>query len=185
MAIAGAPAAKQTSSPPQHPSAEGKLDIPVPLIGASITVAGGLLAAFLIHRWSSWREARSRKAAATLKFREAFTPEIIAAENDISNRINYVEFLRAAHNERHAQAVKSFEPFVPADSIGRFRRDWNRYRYGERADGATYHPDIKDMDHNSLYFLEYSAEFDLQRLGWPREKALKRIHQLMSYAGET
>ena len=141
--------------------------------------------AWLVHKWNGVREARNRRAAAAIKFRDSFIPELFAAEADTGNRINYMEFLRAAYGERHAQAVIAFEPFIPADELGSFRSDWNRFRYGENADGSTQQPNPEDMDHDSLYFLEYSIEWDLRRPERPRENTITRIRKLLSHASET
>ena len=150
-----------------------------------IGVAGAALVAYFAYRLAQRKDDRSNFFAACLKFREAFAPELSAAEADSSNRINYMEFLRAAHDERHAMAVIAFEPFVPASGLASFRSDWNRYRYGENADGTTQQPDPEDMDHDELYFLEYSIEWDLRRPERPRQNTISRIRKLLSNASET
>jgi hypothetical protein len=174
--------AATSSNPKQHERADGKLEVPIPIIAAGIAVAGSLVAALLVHVLSSRREARGRRATATVKFRAAFARELLAAEADTGGSINYMDVLRAAHDERHAQAVIEFEPFIPKAKLSSFRSDWNRYRYGENKDGSPVQPGADGMDHEDLYFLEYSIEWDLSRPERPRQNAIKRINALLDYA---
>lgn len=154
------PASTQASSPQQRQGADWDSSA-----AAGTTVVGALLVAWVVHKWNGARETRNRKAAAAAaaRFREAFAPELCAAQTDTTNKINYKEFLRTSHDERHAQAIIAFEPFVPANKLSSFRSAWNLYRYGENADGTVQQTDPDDMDHDSLYFLEYSIEWDLRR----------------------
>ena len=161
------------------------MDVPIPIVAAGISVAGATLVAWFVHKWNGAREARNRRAIAAVRFRDSFWPVLSAAEADTGNRINYMEFLRAAHDERHAQAVIAFEPYISVDKLSTFRSDWNRFRYGENADGRTQQPNPEDMDHDSLCFLEYSIEWDLRRPGRPRENTIIRIRKLLSHASET
>jgi hypothetical protein len=150
----------------------------VPFVIAGI----GLVGIYVAYLLSKRRDSNNRFAVAATKFRDAFAPELAAAEADTRNEVNYMEFLRTAYDERHAQAYIAFEQFVPAENRRSFKNDWNRYRYGENKDGSTQEPDTEDMNHDDLYFLEYSIEWDLRHPERPRENAIKRIRNLLSYA---
>jgi hypothetical protein len=173
---------KTASQPGNDQRVDGKDDGKpyVPFVIAGI----GLVGVYFAHHLSKRRDSNNRFAAAAAKFRDAFSPELEAAEADTRHSINYVEFLRTAYRERHAQAYIAFEPFVPVEKRRSFNRDWNRYRYGENEDGSTQEPDPEDIDHEALYFLEYSIEWDLRRPERPRENTVKRIRKLLSYTSD-
>lgn len=153
--------------------------IPYPPIAVA---AAGLFGVYVAHRLSMRREAIGQFHAAAVKFRAAFAPELLTAEADTGGSINYMDVLRTAHDERHAQAVIEFEPFIPKAKLSSFRSDWNRYRYGENKDGSPVQPGADGMDHEALYFLEYSIEWDLSRPERPRQNAIRRINALLDYA---
>ena len=183
MATSATASKLKTASQPSHTDGVEK---PEPLIREVLKIglgtAGAALIAYLAYRLARRKDDRSTFTAAAIQFREAFTPELAAAEADTRNGINYMKFLRAGYNERHAQAVIDFEHFLPAEKVDSFADDWNRYRYGENTDGSAQTPDAEDMDHELLYFLEYSIEWDLRRPEKPRLNAIKRIRKLLSYA---
>lgn len=145
----------------------------------------GLISIYITHRLTSRRDSLSRFHIAATKFRDAFAPELAAAEADTENRIDYMEFLSTAYNARHSQAFIIFEPFVAAKKRGILHNDWNFYRYGENVDDSIQGYDRVHMDHASVSFLEYSTEWDLSCPERPRENAIKRIRRLMSYATES
>lgn len=148
-------------------------------LAAPVAVLAGI---YLTHRLALRREALARQRAAALRFRQAFAPELSKAEADTDCRLDYMGLLRVAHDERHAQAVSDFEPFIPRRRLNAFRQDWNRYRYGENKDGSALAPDAMDMGHGELYFLEYGVEWDHGRPCAPRDNAITRIRKLLSYA---
>jgi len=151
----------------------------------AIATTGAFLVTYFAYRLARRKDDRANFLSAAAKFREAFTPELIAAEADQQNKINYMTFLRAAHDERHALAFSAFEPFVQANKLNNFREDWNRYRYGENQDGSAMRPDPEDMGHDELYFLEYSIEWDHRKPDRPRKNTTIRIRKLLRYASET
>lgn len=150
--------------------------------GPYIIAGIGITGIYLAHRLALRREALARRRAAAIRFREAFAPELIKAEADTDCGLDYMGLLRRAHDERHAQAVSDFEPFIPRRRLDAFRQDWNRYRYGENKDGSAAAPDAMDMGHGELYFLEYGVEWDNGRPCAPRDNAITRIGKLLSYA---
>jgi hypothetical protein len=185
MATSTTASSPKAASQPSHADGVEKPE-PIVIEAAKIGLgtAGAALIAYLAYRLARRKDDRSNFLSAAIRFREAFTPELAAAEADAGNRINYMEFLRAAHDERHTQAVIAFEHFLPVEKLRGFTDDWNRYRYGENADGSVQEPDPEDMDHESLYFLEYSIEWDLRRPERPRENTIKRIRKLLSHTSD-
>lgn len=163
----------------------GGASVPLPLVAAGITVAGAILVAYLVHRWNGKRERKARFVAAATAFRNAFAGDLAALEGRTFRGEDPMEFLRVAHDERHAQAVIAFEPFLPIVKKERFRKDWQRYCYGEGDDGKLLEPDPEDMGHKQLYFLVYSAEWKPGDLEAPRRAAIERMKRLLTYAGET
>jgi hypothetical protein len=183
--IQGASATKAASNPQQQQSAEWKLDIPVPIIAAGITVLGGLLIALLVNKWSGARERRTRFVAAATKFREAFAPDLVAVEYGDIGHLLLMDYLRTAHDQRHAAAVIAFEPFVTAKNSTAFRQAWQSYRYGQNEDGAPAAPCPEQMEHDDLYFLCYAEEgcsWETHLAASNTQKALKRMKKLLSYA---
>ena len=186
MVTTVAPAELKTASQPAGSYDVGKpAKYVVEVAKIGLVTTGAAVVAYFAYRLAQRKDDRTNFLAAAAKFREAFIPELIAAEADTRSKINYLDFLRAAYDDRHSKAFAAFEPFVPAYSRSSFNTDWNRYRYGENDDGTIQKPDQDDMDHASLYFLEYSIEWDLRRPNRPRENAITRIKKLLSYAGET
>ena len=179
MVTSVAASSPKAASDPGNDNRIDREDAVKPYIPIGVAVVG-VIGIYIAHRLSTRRERLSRFHAAAAKFRDAFAPELAAAEADSRNDINYMDFLRAAY-ERHALAIIAFDAFILEDKRRSFNNAWNRYRYGENADGSTQAPDPHDMDHESLYFLEYSIEWDLSRPKRPRENTIKRIRTLLSY----
>jgi hypothetical protein len=171
---------KAASQPANDERIKGEVDVKPYLTVAAAGI--GLAGVYLAHHLSKRRDRLSQFRSAAVRFREAFTPELVAAEADTNNRIDYMELLRSAYDERHARAFIIFEPFVPADKRRGLREEWDRYRYGENDDGTIQRPGPEDIAHASLYFLEYSTEWDLRSPERPRANTIKRIHKLLSYA---
>lgn len=187
MVAASAPASKQASSPQQTQSADWKLEVPIPLVAAGITILGAACVAWFAHRWSRTREAASRRALGAAKFREAFASDLVAVEHGNIGHLSLMDYLREAHNERHASAVVTFEPLIRGAKLTAFRHAWQRYRYGENEDGSPAAPDSDGMNHDDLYFLCYA-----ENRGWEthialssQEKAIERMRTLIAYAAET
>jgi hypothetical protein len=172
---------KAASQPADPNDVEKPSQYVIEMAKIGLATSGAALVAYFAYRLARRKDDRTNFLAAGAKFREAFAPELAAAEADDRNEINYMEFLRTAY-QRHEQAVMAFEHFMPLDRRRSFTEDWNRYRYGENDKGATQMPAPEDMDHASLYFLEYSIEWDLRSPKRPRENTINRIRKLLSYA---
>lgn len=95
-----------------------------------------------------------------------------------------MDFLRVAHDDRHAQAVVAFEPFIPAGKRRQFREDWQRYCYGEHDEGSSMTPATAEMDHNDLLCLSYTREFHLENPEAARLLAIERMRKLLIYANQ-
>ena len=187
MPVSSIPPAKQASNPEQQQGADWKLDIPVPIVAAGIAVLGALFVAWLVHKWNGGRERRGRFVSAATKFREAFAPDLAAIEHGKIGHLPLMDYLRTAHDERHAAAVVAFEPFIAASRLTAFREAWQRYRYGENENGTPAEATHEEMDHDELYFLCYAEgrSWETHIAASNTQKAIRRMKQLLSYAAET
>ena len=139
------------------------------------------------HRLSKRREAIARFHAQAVKFRECFAADLAAIENDTLGHLNLMEYLRVAYNERHAAAILAFEPSISRGKASGFRDAWNRYRYGENEDGSAAAVSNEGLDHDEFYFLCYLSPGHSWETHIPKpakQKALERMHALLSYASE-
>jgi hypothetical protein len=181
-AVVPSPAAK-SSSAPQEKRVEEREKIPVPVVAAIIGVAGSLLIAGLVHRWSRTREKEARFATAATRFRQAFASDIAAIEEGNIGSLDLPDYLRLAYKERHAAAVVEFEPFVSQDKLPGFRKAWDRYRYGENSDGTIASPDDEGLSHEDLLFLGYGfATFETHAKQSAKDRALARVRALLAHA---
>ena len=153
-------------------------------LAAAVIALGGI---YWAHRLSKRREAIARFHAQAVKFRECFAADLAAIENDTLGHLNLMEYLRVAYNERHAAAILAFEPSISRGKASGFRDAWNRYRYGENEDGSAAAVSNEGLDHDEFYFLCYLSPGHSWETHIPKpakQKALERMHALLSYASE-
>ena len=176
---------KAASQPANDQRVEGKED-GKPYIPVIIAVIG-LGGVYWAHRLSRRREMIARFNAAATNFREAFAIDLAAIEHGNIGHLPLMDYLRTAHDERHAAAVVAFEPFIAASRLTAFREAWQRYRYGENENGTPAEATHEEMDHDELYFLCYAEgrSWETHIAASNTQKAIGRMKQLLSYAAET
>lgn len=178
---ASSPAIAKTPSGTQQEGETREPDVQTPLIAAGLTVAGAIGVAFLVNWLNGRREKQARFVTAATAFRAAFDKDLAALETMNYTGSDPMDFLRVAHNERHAQAVVAFEPFIPVGKRRQFREDWQRYCYGTHEDGSPMTPATAEMDHNDLLCLSYTRESHLGNPGAARLLAIERMRKLFIY----
>ena len=159
-------------------------------------VLGALLGAWLTYYFARRLAADQLKnmlvlakaeaaRSAGIRFRHAFAKELSALESGLSLSVDLKDYLRAAYDARHAEAVANFEPFVSKERLAGFRGDWLRYCYGEHESGKPITPEDAGLDADEFLFNVYADIGAHLYPVFPRTRAIAQMRKLLSYAEET
>jgi hypothetical protein len=184
--VGGAASAAKTQAPGQ-PASSGRTEdsshvFELQKIGLGFFSAAVL--GYLAYRLAVRKDERSAFKAACSKLHEAFTNDLAAVENHNLGNLDLMEFLGRAH-ERHAAAVVAFEHHLPARKRAAFRAAWNRYRYGENADGSIARTQDEGLSHDELLFLCYSPFGGITEPHTGKsaqQRVLERLRVLLAFA---